>query len=256
MKRNFTSHIVFKFFTVCLLFLSVSCSKTSTDDSSNTTITPSSDSALFLLVHASPSTANVDFRMLPKSLGGNLINVPYANATSLDGSFYVSRPAFNSNMSVYLSGTNTCTNKTDFVFGANKKYSIFIIDSLPNTQLATVEDILAPLPTDKAGIRFFNFGNKNTAMDIVFAGTTTKLFERRSFNDQASNPSYSAFSNIKSGNYTFEIRDVDPLQNVGTNRLTTTVNLQAGKFYTLYLRGNPKSSYANGTLGATLVNHN
>ncbi len=239
------------------MFLNTSCSKTGNDDGSNNgngQQPPVADSALFLFVHASASTAPIDFRMTPKSLGGNLINVTYLNTNTFDGSNYVRRPAVSTEMSMYSNSTNICYKKENFLFAANKKYSIFLIDTLSNLQIVTVEDILVPLATDQAGIRFFNFGNKNAATDVLVAGANTKLFANRNFNDQIVNPSYSAFSSIKSGSYTFEMREAS--SSLGAIQLTTTLNLQAGKFYTLYLRGHPRSSYANGTLGATLVSHN
>ncbi len=257
MKSNFTKKIGLGFLIISLLILNTSCSKTGNDDGSNNgngQQPPVADSALFMFVHASASTAGVDFRMTPKSLGGNLINVPYLNASTFDGSNYVSRPAVNTEMSTYSNSTNICYKKENFLFAANKKYSIFLIDTLSNLQIVTVEDILVPLATDKAGIRFFNFGNKNTAIDLSIAGSNTKIFENRIFNDQVTNPSYSAFSSIKSGSYTFEMREA--ASSLGAIQSTSSVHLQAGKFYTLYLRGHPRSSYSNGTLGATLISHN
>ena len=187
-----------------------------------------------LFVPLSPNTSSVDF-----SVNGNLFatTVPYSTTTgTLRYAFpyYTMEPKNGSIISYNITGTNTPYASVTKDLEENKVYSTFLIDSLVRIKAVVVNDNLTAPTLGKVKIRFFHFSVNTSALDVVNSATSTNMFSNRSFNDQASNPSYENFIEIDPGNYTFIFKNIT----TGAVIYTTTAQaLLTDRIYTLAIRG-------------------
>ena len=226
-----------KFFALMatsLLF--VSCDKDDDDDDNTST-------SKLMVVHASPNAPNVDVRVNNSVV---LTNVAYPTNSS-----YNNVTSGTTNIKISPTGTMTYVIDGNVSLEANKSYSVFAIDSVTKIKAAAVMDDLTAPASGKAHVRFFHFSPNAPAVDIAVAGGAV-LFSNRSFNDQAANASFTAFTPLNAGTYNLEVRAA------GTSTVVLplpNITLTAGKIYTVFAKG-----FLGGTgaqaLGAQIIANN
>ena len=150
---------------------------------------------------------------------------------------YVSATAGVYNFSFYPAGSSTSVLDNSVTVAANKVYSYFVIDSFSKIKTAFVEDNIIAPSGDSAFLRFFDFTPNfpqpvNVWDSAANAGAGRVLYSGRTFNDKSSNPSFADFTELKSGAYTLQIKQID-----GTLLLSQAVTLEGGRVYTLFSKG-------------------
>ncbi len=116
---------------------------------------------------------------------------------------------------------------------ANKSYSYFIIDSFSKIKTAFVNDVYKAPSSDSVYVRFFNFcPNTTEPLNLVDSATSGSFSSLRTFNDQANNPQYTAFNEVKAGTFTFQLKTAS-----GTTLKTQSIPLTGGHVYTLFAKG-------------------
>jgi hypothetical protein len=244
------------------------------------TPSPSTSQALnsrILAVNASPDAPAINILVNNVQVGSSLGYLQafsgYANAAA--GPAQLKGKAASGSIGGTL-GTNDilfragATNQNNFSFTGNTNYTVFITDTLakprPNVpggsnpggpQFLIVQDNLAVPPADSAKVRFFHLAPGAPAVWVNVVGGST-LFANRAYRavstgSGATAVNFANFTNVKSGLYTLEVRTGSASGPVAL--LVPTVNLEAGKIYTIYARG-----LLNGTgekaLGASIIQHN
>lgn len=209
------------FAVLTLTILISSCS------TNNGTTNP--QTGFFLIASVSP-----DAKPITVAVNGTQVtsNQPYGAYTR-----YISATAGAYNFAVYDSGATSpaITNTVDIA--VSKAVSYFLIDSAHKLQAVLTNDAFLIPSGDSSYVRFFNFTPNlpepiNVVDSAANAGTGAVLFSSRAFNDQATNPSYVNFNELKSGTYTLQIKLVD-----GTLVTSQSVTLTGGKVYTLFAKG-------------------
>ena len=218
---------------VTLLF--TKCDKDDDDDN------PSKSKVM--VVHASPNAPNVDVRINNTIALTNVAYPTNSNYTELNSGA--------NNIKVSPTGTTTYVIDATVNLDANKNYSVFAIDSVNKIKAAVTTDDLTAPASGKAHIRFFHFSPNAPAVDIAIAGGAV-LFPNRSFNDQATNSTYTNFTPVNAGTYNLEVRPA------GTSTVALAlpnITLTAGKIYTVFAKG-----FLGGTgaqaLGAQVIVNN
>ena len=202
---------------ICLLISSAGCKH------AITTPLPVS----LLIVNASPDAPGIDV------IGNNSVlaqDLTYGNDTGY----------FSLTTGVYELKAGT-TGATDYFFdnilslASNKYYTCFLIDSLSKIQTIFVEDKFSAANGDSAKLRYLDFSPDAPTLYANFINATdTVIYASRSFNDQLTNNSKSAFTQIKAGTYSLQLTATDSTAAVKT---LDSVILSAGKVYTVYLKG-------------------
>src|SRR5215471_8681172 len=156
----------------------------------------SSPIASFGIVNVSPNAGNLDVYLNTTPI---VYNLPYGTDT---GYFSISPGAYT--FMVDTTGSTAPRLNTSVSFTPGFTYSIFIIDSSSNLQVAQVEDNFTAPATDSADVRFFNFSPNSPAIDVAVSGNV--LFSSRAYNDVSSNIGLAQFMTIAPGTYTVELR--------------------------------------------------
>jgi len=131
-----------------------------------------------------------------------------------------------------IPSTGTATLATgNLSLAENTNYTIIAADSVHKLKVSTVQDDITPPATGKANIRFFHLSANTITVDINISGTPA--YTVRSFNDQAANVSKAVFNSIDAGTYTFTAVETGTSNTIATSSVT----LEAGKLYTIILKG-------------------
>lgn len=212
MKKIFLSTVA----VLSLLILVNSC----TLDNNNTT---QPQSGAFLIAQVSPTAPHLSLYVNSSAFDTGLVFGTYTPYVAANPGTY--------DFSVYAPGTTTPSLKSTVAIDVNKYYSYFIIDSFNKVQSAFVQDVFKAPSGDSAYVRFFNFCPNSNALTL--AQTSGAAFSAgRIFNDQANNPQYIAFAEVKAGAYSFD------LKNASDSVLKTqSITLVGGKVYTLFAKG-------------------
>ncbi|WP_205501675.1 DUF4397 domain-containing protein [Rufibacter psychrotolerans] len=208
------------------------------DDDAADTLT---DEARVLVVHASPNAPGVDLYVDGTKANTSALNYP-------DNTGYLTLPAGSRNIKVTAAGAGLGSPVIDanVTLEKDRNYSVFAAGPLSGlTPVVLVDDLTAPA-SGRAHVRFVHLAPDAPSVDVVVQGGNN-LFSDIEFKEGT------AFTPVNAGSYTLEV------QPVGTDvaAVTTTLNLQAGKIYTVYARGflNPPSGNTN-TLGAGVIMNN
>jgi len=187
----------------------------STDDSTNP------QQGAFLLSNVSPDAPALSVSLNSQGFGSGLsygIYTPYFAQTA--GSYTIT----------FANGTTTAlSNSINIEVG--KYYSYFVIDSFSKVKSAFIEDKIILPGADSVYIRFFHFSPNAGPLNFRDSVNATNLFSGRNFNDQV-NPSFTSFSRIKAGIYTFQL--TQPNNTVVATRQDT---LAGGHVYTIFAKG-------------------
>jgi hypothetical protein len=111
----------------------------------------------------------------------------------------------------------------DITLAADKPYSLFLINDIPQLEGLLIEDDLTPSSTDKAYIRFINLSPDAPSLDLVQAGGAS-LITDKAFK------SVSAFTITEAKSYSFEVKNKLTGEVIATLK---DVSLAAGKLYTI-----------------------
>ncbi|RNI33116.1 DUF4397 domain-containing protein [Rufibacter immobilis] len=192
-----------------------------------------------MVVHAAPNAPAVDLYV--DGTKANSAALMYPMNTG-----YVQLNAGNRNVKVAPAGTSAASAVIDanLNLAADKNYSVFAAEPLASIGAVVVEDNLAAPASGKAHVRFIHLSPDAPNVDVVVQATNSNLFSNIAFKGST------AFTPVDGGSYTLLV------QPVGTdvNAVTATVNLQAGKIYTIFAKGflNPPAGNTN-TLGAEVI---
>ncbi len=213
-KTMLKSFAILFSFSVLLL---AGCSKSASD-------TPATTANLSVL-NLSPDAGGLDFFVGGLRVVTNLTYPQYTGYTQfLAGS-----------LGINVAPNNTTTNLIGGTLNMNSgSYaSFFIVDSLSKIKAKPIFDDLKAPSTDSVKIRFFHFSPNLASVDVSISGGAT-LFPGRKFSDQDSIPNLAAFSYLKAGSYTFQMK------NTGGSTVLASIsslNFIGGKIYTLYAYG-------------------
>jgi hypothetical protein len=204
---NRASQIAAIFMLSTFTFLFSSCSK-----EEETTAAISG----LMIVNASPSVATYNFywgttkvNPAPLPFGGT---ISYVQITP--GNLKVKFTTANSVESILTK---------DITLAADKPYSLFLINDVPQLEGLLVEDDLSPSPTEKAYIRFINLSPDAPALDLVQTGSTA-LITDKAFK------AVSDFAATDAKTYSFAVRNKLTGEVISTLK---DVTLVAGKMYTI-----------------------
>ena len=221
-----------------MLMLAVACVSCDNDDDDM-----NDPAAKVMVVHASPNAPAVDVRV------NN--SVALSNVAYPANSQYLTVNPGQTNLKVSPTGTMTYVIDANVSLMSAANYSVFAIDSVAKIKAAVVTDNLASPAAGKAHVRFFHFSANAPAVDIAVTGGPT-LFANRTFNDQAANANFTAFTPVDAGSYNLEVRAA------GTSTVVLSlpnIQLTAGKIYTVFAKG-----FLGGTgtqaLGAQVIVNN
>ncbi|RNI26136.1 DUF4397 domain-containing protein [Rufibacter latericius] len=199
------------------------------------------DEARVLVVHASPNAPGVDLYVDGTKANTAALNYP-------DNTGYLTLASGSRNVKVTAAGAGVGSPVIDanVTLEKDKNYTVFAAGPLSGiTPVVLVDDLTAPA-SGRAHIRFVHLSPDAPNVDVVVQGGNN-LFSDIEFKEG------SAFTPVNAGSYTVEV------QPVGTDiaAVTATLNLQAGKIYTVYARGflNPPAGNTN-TLGAGVIMNN
>lgn len=213
--------------------LSLSCSKS--DNSTGPAPTPSY--AEVMVVHASPDGPAVDLYIDNQLVVSGLA---YPKNTG-----YLQVLPGVKNVSAKLAGTSTTLLAGPVPIQANTYYSVFAADSIADILPLLVYDTLTSPPTGMASIRFIHLCPNGPAVDVAVASGAT-LFSAQSFTQHTS------FIPVQAGTYDFDVRQSATGSILFTWR---QVSLQAGKIYTMFLKGFDGGSGTQ-ALGMELITNN
>ncbi len=201
---------------------------------------------------SSPGTT-ANLRLVNLSPNSSTFDLYINNALLVGGvgyganSGYIKTTGGTINAAVAATGSSTASVSGNITLNADSYNSIFVFDSLSKAQGTVIVDDRTAAPSGKVNIRFFNFVSGGSTVDILRAGTT-KLFSSRSFNDQNTLTSLTAYTAFDPG--PFSVSAVIS----GTTVLITSLpsmDATAGKSYTLVLKGFP-----GGTISLTPIADN
>jgi len=223
-------HINKKLLTVFLavVFLIFGCS----DDENP--ITPESEKANIMAIHASPDAPGVDL-LVDNSIAGNGLTFP--NNTP-----YLSVEKGTRNIKVNVAGTSTTVIDKNLNLEANKNYSVFAVDAVSNLSPLVLEDDLSTPANGKSHVRFIHLSPDAPSVDITTQEGIV-VFGGISFKD------FTPFTPINSGTYNLQVRLA------GTETVVLELNnivAESGKIYTVFAKGFVDGT-GNQSLGAQII---
>lgn len=157
-------------------------------------------------------------------------NVGYGSASS-----YQAINAASSAISFTQAGTSNMIGSGSIAFNPNNYYSAIVYDSVAIIKGNLFQDDRTAPPAGKAFLRFLDYANVNSSVDIIRSGTTPiKLFASRNYVDHISTLSYIAYTAIDPG-----IFNVSAVVAGTSSTITQLPNFEAvaGKSYTIVLKG-------------------
>ncbi len=192
-----------------------SCSK----NDNSTAPGPTPSYAEVMVVHASPDGPAVDLYIDDQLVVNRLA---YPGNTG-----YLQVLPGVKNVAAKIAGTSTTLLAGPVPIQANTYYSVFAADSIADVLPILVYDTLTAPPSGMANIRFIHLCPNGPAVDVAVSSGAT-LFSAQSFTQHTS------FVPVQAGTYDFDVRE----SATGSILFTwSQVSLQAGKIYTMFLRG-------------------
>jgi hypothetical protein len=118
---------------------------------------------------------------------------------------------------------------TTYNFKEAKIYSLFAVDSLQDIEMLLVQDSLVVPGMGNAAIRLIHLSPDAPAVDVAIAGGgATPVFTNLGFKGNTE------FRNVPAGTHSFQVKETGTENALMT---ATTLSLEAGKNYTLIVRG-------------------
>jgi hypothetical protein len=200
-------------------------------------------------VHAAAGAGSVDV-----ALNGSLLNstgIQFGTSSGVTG-----RPYYSTNKglnSVRISIAGEPVFQKNVLTIANKSYSIFYYDTLGSgtaPMLMMLPDLLtAQLGADTAQIRLLHLSHDAGTIDVRLAQTGSNTLVADSLTYIGSNPNAAVpdgFVKVRAGTYNVSVKSFRALSPF----FTTSLNLAAGKTYTLFTKGSrvaaPSSTFTFG----------
>lgn len=199
----------------------------------------------FLIVNASPGFGPVDVYIDNNKFNSTALAYPLNTGyeTVVAGEHSMKVTSVGSTTSIFEGKLNTLgdISQSLFIFGKPTSLSVF----------AVADNFYTP-GAGKALIRFFHLSPDGPTIDVgTLTGTTfTPLYIGRSFETTTSAINYSVFAGIDAGTYNFDVR----VNGAGISLYSGDITLQAGNFYTLFLKGISGDPVT--PLGLELIIHN
>ncbi|MEI8073686.1 MAG: DUF4397 domain-containing protein [Bacteroidota bacterium] len=189
----------------------------------------------------STPTSTTNLRFINLSPNAGALDV-YANSNLVVGSVgygsassYQTINASTTSVSFTLAGTASMIGSGTVAFNPNNYYSAIVYDSVAIIKGNLFQDDRTAPPTGKAFIRFFDYANVNSSIDIIRSGSTpVKLFSSRNYVDHITTLSYISYTAIDPG-----IFNASAVVAGTSSTITQLPNFEAvaGKSYTLVLKG-------------------
>ncbi|HEY0668978.1 MAG TPA: DUF4397 domain-containing protein [Sphingobacteriaceae bacterium] len=204
----------FKVLAVLLLgivVLTVSCKKDRVED-------VQVDASALNVMNASPGMLAISF-----FLDNQFVNGPALLFQQQSG--YIVTYTGNRKFDVTVGGTTQVLTTNTLSLQKDLYYTAFFAGTNASPIIVFTQDDLSDPPAGKAKIRFINLSPDATALDLVIKGGA-KLFSGLSFK------TVSDFIAIDPAVYSFELRSGETV-----NKEMTSVQLTAGKVYTLWAKG-------------------
>ncbi len=210
-----------KTFLVALAGLTVVFGSSCLNDDNNNVVPPV---ASFGLVNASPTSPGLDV-----VLNSDLVteNLTYGN----DDGYYAVMPGTYV-LKMNETGTVNTLATANVSMAGGVAYSIFASDSASHMKLSMAEDKTTTPPSDSIRVRFLNFSSDAPSADLLKDGEV--LIADRGYNGIATQPSQGDFITLKSGTFNFTVQKTGAADVLVP---ATSLTLNGGKIYTLYLRG-------------------
>ncbi len=127
---------------------------------------------------------------------------------------------------------NTTLVTSTITLDVNKLYSYILIDSFKNLKAAFIQDNFTVPGSDSIYLRFFNFSPNSQPLTLYDSTDQISLYSLRAFNDQAYEPDFANFVEMKAGTYTFQLRN--PADSVIASKAYT---LGGGHVFTIFAKG-------------------
>lgn len=189
----------------------------------------------------SSSNATTNMRFINLSPNAGTLDV-YANSNLVVGgvsygvaSSYQVINAATTAISFTQAGTSNMVGSGSIAFNPNNYYSAIVYDSVANIKGNLFQDDRTAPPAGKAFLRFFDYANINSSIDILRSGTTPiKLFASRNYVDHIATTSFIAYTAIDPG-----VFNVSAVIAGTSSNITQLPNFEAiaGKSYTIVLKG-------------------
>ncbi len=206
---------------VCLMVLISSCSTNGGGTNPQ--------QGYFLIADISPNSKSLAVYVNGSLLGSGL---NYGNYTP-----YYGAAAGGYTFNFTDSANNTVLSNTVNI-QAQVAYDYYLIDSFSKIKSAFIQNNYVAPASDSTLVRFFNFcPNAPVPVSLVDAATSVKWFSNRSFNDQSGTQSYTEYTKVPAGIYTFKLTNI--FDSVLSTRVDTLVG---GHVYSLFAKG-----FYNGT---------
>ena len=200
---------------------------------------PVHEHAKVMVVHTSPDAPGVDVLVDGTKVNTAALNFPENTA-------YLEVEAGTRNLKVNVAGSTTTVINADVPFTKDMSYSVFAVDSVSQISAIVLADDLTAPAAGKAHVRFVHLSPDAPAVDVAVASDGTVVFGNKAFKE------YTAFTPLDAGAYNLDVRVA------GTTTVALvlpTLNLEAGKIYTVFAKG-----FLNGTgaqaLGAQVILNN
>lgn len=132
----------------------------------------------------------------------------------------------------FTNSANTPVLSNSINIEANKAYSYIVIDSFSKIKSTFFQDSLIVPGADSVYVRFFNFGPNSPAYNFRDSARGQVLSKQRTFNDQATNVTYTRFTRIPAGTYRFQLQKQD-----STIAASKDFNLMGGHIYSIFAKG-------------------
>lgn len=196
-----------------------------------------------MVIHAVPNAPGVNI-----FANGNKLNSSELTFPNNTGYTAVNAGTYNLEVKVPSLGNATVINVGNFAVNTFTSYSIFATGDATNpaniAPFVLIDDLTTPA-AGKAHVRFAHLAPDAPAVDIVVAGTTTKLFDNYAYKNAGKIP-LAPFTPVDAGTYTLEVHPAGQSTTVLT---LPNITLQAGKIYTVFAKG----FLANNSLGAEII---
>jgi hypothetical protein len=189
----------------------------------------------------SSTTSTTNMRFINLSPNAGALDV-YANSSLVVGSVgygsassYQTINAASTAISFTQAGTTSMVGSGSISFNPNNYYSAIVYDSVSIIKGNLFQDDRTAPPAGKAFLRFFDYANVNSSIDIIRSGTTpVKLFSSRNYIDHITTQSYIGYTAIDPG-----VFNVAAVVAGTSSNITQLPNFEAvaGKSYTIVLKG-------------------
>lgn len=193
------------------------------------------------VIHAAPKTGALDF-----SMDANRMNLNFFNYTNRVDYFRVN--AGSREFSLFYSGNKDTILHRNLNFAENKYYSLFIVDTIKNTEFVMIEDVPSPSETESVKVRLANMSPDIGPSDLYIENEMTPIARNINFKQA------SEFVSTKPLNNVFlEITPAGKRFNVWAR--SGKMNLVKGSYYTIWAAGFKSIESVDGRIRAQVIRH-